>query len=342
MSINYKILWNENNDFLEQEVPAPTNTFFVSYAYNGYQSPYFSNIQDAINECDGVSYYDIIVFAGTYIETLTLKDRVHLHFENNTRLHPVTGNSGIIFPDSSTNISITGNLDILSDLTTAHTGKYTIETKGGLHKIELKSISNTGNATYPIRLNGNINLNVMNVTCPIELVSDSTGEIKARIVNKIKNNGAVYTLKSEYIDGQIWNYAGNLYVYDCISKVTNGVAFKVESGELVLNGCTAKEYSESSTAIVEIKGGLTRIKNCYLKHTSDFGSTILQNYNSTNTNLILVASTLISGSHTTAFSIKSNFLTYYSCYGSNVYTNRPTDLNTNYKINSIVVSTDVI
>jgi len=91
-----------------------SKTLYVSNDFSNEVKPFFSNIQDAIDEA--VSGDTVYVHAGTYINKITLKNGVDLFFEPNSAIY-ITDGSGTTPVVQGTNVDcrIIGKPDITID-----------------------------------------------------------------------------------------------------------------------------------------------------------------------------------------------------------------------------------
>ena len=140
-----KMVYNQNNNKPQYyngtswqnfdgtiDTPMPENTYFVSPNFNGI-APFFNTINDAINNSD--DNYNIIVFAGTYNESVDMSKR-HFYFHPNSR---VIGECTMDYSSNQCSIEGYGSFYSLSGIALHITDSADSEET---HSLEFDSASN--------------------------------------------------------------------------------------------------------------------------------------------------------------------------------------------------------
>jgi len=301
--------------------------FFVSSAYSGYSSPYYSTIQSAINDCDGTNYFRIIVEKGSYIETITMKNRVLVNLNSGVRIAPSPGNSGIIYSSDCSDSTITGYGKLQTDIASVDTTKYSLITyNGATHHIELDEIRNDGNKALPIHLYGVCALKIREISCPIQIQGSATGIVETDIIDAIKNSGNMLVI-TKIITGQVEQDADKLVLKFHKSNVTSDIAFQIDGGELIIDGGRLESYTDFINAPIVVNGGLVRVHNCYIKNINTSGNVIHNKFMDTGHLVIVQNSVLIAGTGG-ANAIKSDYSPQNALIYGSVVSNKDKDINT--------------
>jgi hypothetical protein len=323
-----------------EDPPLNSKIFFVSSLFTGYKSPFYSSIQDAIDDCDGTNYYRIIVEKGTYLETITMKNRVHLQLEVGVIIAPSPGGSGIIYDSDCSDSTITGHGKVVTIINNTDTTKYTLKTyNGAVHNIELDLVQNDGDKTLPIHLYGECHLKVNTFAAPIQIQGSATGDIVCNSISKVKNSGNML-IKTINVTGQIEQDADKLVLKFHKSTVVEDIAFQVDGGELILDGGRLESYDDTLDAAITINDGLLRLHNCYIKNNNSAGNCIHIKLMATEYTCIIQNSVLIAGTGG-AVSIRSDYSPQNVLIYGAVVSNKNRDLNTTLVGGVITVNTEI-
>jgi len=323
-----------------EDPPLNSKVFFVSSLNSGYKSPYYSSIQDAIDDCDGTNYYRIIVEKGSYIESITMKNRVHLQLEVGVIIAPTPGDDGIIYSSDCSDSTITGHGKVVTNINNVHTTKYTLKTyNGAVHNIELDELRNDGDKALPIHLYGECYLKIKTFAVPIQIQGSATGEIICDSISKVKNSGNMF-IKTINITGQVEQDADKLVLKFHKSTVTSDIAFQIDGGELILDGGRLESYDDTIDAPITINDGLLRLHNCYIKNNNSAGNCIHIKLMDTEYTCIIQNSVLIAGTGG-AVSIKSDYSPQNVLIYGAVVSNKNRDLNTTLVGGVITVNTEI-
>jgi hypothetical protein len=187
---------------LPTDLPNPQRVLFVSPTFVGFQNPYFSKIQDALDAIDTDEGWLVIVYAGTYPENLIIdNDNVTINCVGSVTLDcnlTASGSHGIIV--DANNFRLLGNLRITEN-SDGFVGLRLAS--GSVASLEFDNISVNGadaisnasamivniqcNILSSIYANGLfLHLKVSNLLGQFEAVNNSTFNVQSDYINRIK------------------------------------------------------------------------------------------------------------------------------------------------------------
>jgi len=265
----------------------PAKTKYVSSAFSGLSNPYYTSIQNAINNASSGDL--IIVYPGEYNERLTLSTGVNLYLHNNVVIKPSTDSStAIIYGDgvtcsifgygflTHTATSYTPNLIHLINYSTVYcefkniagvnTGGIVIEDSTQFHLFVFHACDKIVNAkgTSKVILKGS-NYDILKTEESAELYADIKrfekaqnygGTMKVVFSETTETNeNAIYvqgSSNSEFIDGYIYHNS------DSYSAVRNNG----KNSKLRLKHIQIKE--EKTASCLDLDAGVNIADNCCL------------------------------------------------------------------------------